>query len=89
MTTLGVLFLPHHPPEALPGVARVADETGLAELWITEDCFMNSAIAAASAAMACTERLTVGLGILPVPLRNVALCANCAAGPAVRRDRHH
>jgi alkanesulfonate monooxygenase SsuD/methylene tetrahydromethanopterin reductase-like flavin-dependent oxidoreductase (luciferase family) len=75
MTTLGVLFLPHHPPEALPAVAQVADEAGLAELWITEDCFMNSGIAAASAALACTERLTVGLGILPVPLRNVALCA--------------
>jgi alkanesulfonate monooxygenase SsuD/methylene tetrahydromethanopterin reductase-like flavin-dependent oxidoreductase (luciferase family) len=75
MTTLGVLFQPHHPPEALLDVARLADEAGLAELWITEDCFLNSGIAAASAALASTRRLKVGLGILPVPLRNVALCA--------------
>ena len=75
MTTLGVLFQPHHPPEKLPELARIAEESGLAELWITEDCFLNSGIAAASAALACTQRLKVGLGILPVPLRNVALCA--------------
>ncbi len=75
MTTLGAIYVPQHPPERLPDVARAADEAGLAELWLWEDCFLNSGIAAASAALAVTERLRVGIGILPVPFRNVALCA--------------
>jgi alkanesulfonate monooxygenase SsuD/methylene tetrahydromethanopterin reductase-like flavin-dependent oxidoreductase (luciferase family) len=75
MTTLGATFLPQNPPETLPGVARVADETGLEELWLWEDCFLNSGVAAAAAALATTGRLRVGIGILPIPFRNVALAA--------------
>ncbi len=75
MTTLGAVFLPQLPPERLRGVARRADESGLEELWLWEDCFRESGIATAAAALAWTERLRVGVGLLPVPLRNVALTA--------------
>ena len=75
MMTLGVTFLPQNPPEHLLPIARAADQAGLAELWLWEDCFLTSGVAAASAALAVTERLKVGIGILPVPFRNVALCA--------------
>lgn len=44
-------------------------------LWLWEDCFLESGIATASAALAWTSRLNVGVGLLPVPLRNVALTA--------------
>jgi alkanesulfonate monooxygenase SsuD/methylene tetrahydromethanopterin reductase-like flavin-dependent oxidoreductase (luciferase family) len=54
-------------------MARVADESGLDQLWLWEDCFLEGGIAAASAALAWTERLTVGIGLMPVPFRNVAL----------------
>jgi alkanesulfonate monooxygenase SsuD/methylene tetrahydromethanopterin reductase-like flavin-dependent oxidoreductase (luciferase family) len=74
-TTLGVVFLPNWPPERLHAVARAADEAGLDELWLWEDCFKESGIAAAAAALAWTERLSVGVGLLPVPLRNVAMTA--------------
>ena len=40
-----------------------------------EDCFKESAIASATAALAWTSRLRVGIGLMPVPLRNVALTA--------------
>jgi alkanesulfonate monooxygenase SsuD/methylene tetrahydromethanopterin reductase-like flavin-dependent oxidoreductase (luciferase family) len=75
VTTLGAIFLPSNPPELLPGFARVADEAGLEQLWLWEDCFLNSGIAAAAAALASTSRVQVGIGILPVPFRNVALAA--------------
>ena len=75
MTTLGAIFLPSNPPERLPALARAADEAGLEQLWLWEDCFLNSGVAAAAAALASTTRLKVGIGILPVPFRNVALAA--------------
>ncbi|MFE6127232.1 LLM class flavin-dependent oxidoreductase [Streptomyces sp. NPDC056437] len=79
MTALGAVFRPQLPPERLRGIARAADEAGLEELWLWEDCFLESGIASASAALAWTERLRVGVGLLPVPLRNVALTAMEAA----------
>lgn len=74
-TKLGVVFLPQLPPERLRDVAQAADAVGLDELWLWEDCFLESGIASASAALAWTQRLRVGVGLLPVPLRNVALAA--------------
>ena len=75
MTVLGVVALPSLPPERLPGVAAAADAAGLDELWLWEDCFYAGAIAAAAAVLARTERLRVGVGVLPVPLRAVSLVA--------------
>jgi alkanesulfonate monooxygenase SsuD/methylene tetrahydromethanopterin reductase-like flavin-dependent oxidoreductase (luciferase family) len=75
MTTVGAVFLPQFSPDRLRTVALAADGAGLAELWLWEDCFLHSGIAAASAALAWTSRLSVGIGLLPVPLRNVALTA--------------
>ncbi|GAA2454140.1 LLM class flavin-dependent oxidoreductase [Streptomyces macrosporus] len=75
MTALGVVFRPQLPPERLRAVARAAEAAGLEELWLWEDCFLESGIASAAAVLAWTERLRVGIGLLPVPLRNVALTA--------------
>ncbi|MEC4019946.1 LLM class flavin-dependent oxidoreductase [Streptomyces sp. H27-D2] len=79
MTALGAVFRPQLPPERLRDVARAADAAGLEELWLWEDCFLASGIASAAAALAWTERLRVGVGLLPVPLRNVALSSMEAA----------
>jgi alkanesulfonate monooxygenase SsuD/methylene tetrahydromethanopterin reductase-like flavin-dependent oxidoreductase (luciferase family) len=79
MTALGAVFLPQLPPERLRSVALAAEEAGLEELWLWEDCFRESGIATAAAALAWTTRMRVGIGLLPVPLRNVALTAMEAA----------
>lgn len=75
MTGLGAVFRPQLPPERLRDVARLADESGLEELWLWEDCFREGGISTAAAALAWTERVRVGVGLLPVPLRNVAITA--------------
>jgi alkanesulfonate monooxygenase SsuD/methylene tetrahydromethanopterin reductase-like flavin-dependent oxidoreductase (luciferase family) len=75
MTVLGAVCLPQLPPERLRDLARTADAAGLDELWLWEDCFCGGGIATASAVLAWTGRLRVGVGLLPVPLRNVAVAA--------------
>jgi alkanesulfonate monooxygenase SsuD/methylene tetrahydromethanopterin reductase-like flavin-dependent oxidoreductase (luciferase family) len=54
---------------------ETADASGIEELWLWEDCFDQGAIASAACALAWTERLRVGIGVLPVPLRNPVLTA--------------
>ncbi|SDH59606.1 LLM class flavin-dependent oxidoreductase [Pseudonocardia oroxyli] len=72
MTRTGVVFRPQSPIGRLRAVAEAADQAGIDELWLWEDCFLDSAVPAATAALAWTDRLTVGVGLLPVPLRNAA-----------------
>jgi alkanesulfonate monooxygenase SsuD/methylene tetrahydromethanopterin reductase-like flavin-dependent oxidoreductase (luciferase family) len=75
MTVLGAVALPQIPPEHLAAVGLAAEDSGLDELWLWEDCFWGGAIAAAATVLAHTERVRVGIGVMPVPLRNVALTA--------------
>ena len=75
MVTLAAIFPPTQPPERIGAVAAAADAAGLAQLWVWEDCFKESGIAAATAMLAATSRVNVAIGLLPVPLRNVALTA--------------
>lgn len=75
MTTLGCIATPYLPPEQYVPVARAADAAGLEELWLWEDCFRETGVAGAAALLGATSRLRVGIGVLPVPLRNVALTA--------------
>lgn len=76
MARIGAIFVPHwFPPEDLPAAARAAEEAGLGDLWLWEDCFVHSAYAAATAALAATSSLRVGVGISPMPMRNVATSA--------------
>ncbi len=71
----GVVFRPQSPPEELRAVVELADQAGIAELWLWEDCFLEGGLTTAAAALAWSSRLTVGIGLLPVPLRNPALAA--------------
>ncbi len=70
-----MVFLPYIPPERLRDVVRAADEAGLEELWLWEDCFQDGGVATMAAALAWSERVRVGMGLFPAPLRNVAMTA--------------
>ena len=72
---VGVVFRPDFSPDTLRATAAAAQRAGVGELWLWEDCFLQGVIGAAAAALASTETLTVGLGVLPAPLRNVVTAA--------------
>jgi alkanesulfonate monooxygenase SsuD/methylene tetrahydromethanopterin reductase-like flavin-dependent oxidoreductase (luciferase family) len=73
--SVGAVFRPQCPPERIAEVAQAADAAGLDELWLWEDCFLAGGISAAAIALANSRRLKVGIGVLPVPMRNVAMTA--------------
>ena len=73
--SVGVVFRPQQPPEELEAVVRAVDDAGVPELWLWEDCFLEGGLTTATAALAWSRRLRVGVGLLPVPLRNPALAA--------------
>jgi len=73
--TTGVVFRPQHPPEELRAAVDAAEAAGIDQLWLWEDCFLEGGLTTAAAALAWSDRITVGIGLLPVPLRNPALVA--------------
>jgi alkanesulfonate monooxygenase SsuD/methylene tetrahydromethanopterin reductase-like flavin-dependent oxidoreductase (luciferase family) len=72
---VGCVYRPQFAPERLAAAAGAADRAGLDELWLWEDCFLTGGLSTAAIALANSARLTVGIGVLPVPMRNVAVTA--------------
>jgi 5,10-methylenetetrahydromethanopterin reductase len=62
---LGVTFHPKFPPETLADYARRAEAAGFDELWLWDDCFLPGAFTSAAIALSATQRLKVGIGLLP------------------------
>jgi 5,10-methylenetetrahydromethanopterin reductase len=73
--SIGVIFPAHAAVEGLPAFAVRAERAGLDELWVVEDCFLSGGVVMASTALAITDRIGVGIGLLPAVLRNPALAA--------------
>lgn len=72
---VGVVWRPDFRPGALAGFAGAAEQAGVDELWLWEDCFLQGGIAQAAVALAETRSLVVGIGVLPAPLRGVVATA--------------
>jgi alkanesulfonate monooxygenase SsuD/methylene tetrahydromethanopterin reductase-like flavin-dependent oxidoreductase (luciferase family) len=72
---VGVVFRPQLPPERLRSFMVRAEASGLDDVWLWEDCFLEGGLTTATAALAWTESVRVGLGLMPAPLRNPALAA--------------
>lgn len=75
LRNVGCVFRPQIAPERIASAASAADAAGLDELWLWEDCFLAGGISGAAIALSNSSRLRVGVGVLPVPMRNVALTA--------------
>ncbi|WP_034270965.1 LLM class flavin-dependent oxidoreductase [Actinospica robiniae] len=76
---LGLMFDRSRDPAGLPAFAATAEQAGAQDLWVVEDLGWNGGFTAATAALAATRTLRVGLGIAPAPYRNPALYAMEAA----------
>lgn len=72
---LGMCFDRELPASFVVEVAERLEQDGVDQLWVIEDCFYTAGISLAATALARTERLTVGLGILPAVARNPAITA--------------
>ena len=75
MSRTGVMFRREWPVVAIADAARRVEAAGLDELWVVEDLGYHGGFTQATAALAATQRLTVGLGIAPAVARNVAYAA--------------
>ncbi|GAA1814328.1 LLM class flavin-dependent oxidoreductase [Luedemannella flava] len=75
MNRIGVM-LPRDLPvdQVLPYAVR-AERLGFDELWVVEDLGFRGGVAQTAAVLAVTERITVGIGILPAGARNAAFAA--------------
>jgi 5,10-methylenetetrahydromethanopterin reductase len=63
------------PPPFVFEVARRLEDGGADQLWVIEDCFYTTGVSLAASALAVTERLDVGIGIMPAVARNAAITA--------------
>lgn len=72
---LGMCFPRELPAPFVREVAQRLERDGLDQLWVIEDCFFTTAPSLAATAFAVTERLEVGIGILPAVARNAAITA--------------
>jgi 5,10-methylenetetrahydromethanopterin reductase len=72
---VGVVFRPQLPPERLREFVTSAEAAGLDDVWMWEDCFLEGGLTSAAAALAWSSTVRIGLGLMPVPLRNPALAA--------------
>ncbi|MGB0113564.1 MAG: LLM class flavin-dependent oxidoreductase [Ilumatobacteraceae bacterium] len=72
---VGMCFDRTLPAPFVVEVAQTLEAADVDQLWVIEDCFYTAGISLAATALAVTERLTVGLGILPAVARNPAITA--------------
>lgn len=73
--SLGVCVHRELPAAYTLEAATRLEAAGADAIWVIEDVFYTAGVSLAAAALTRTERLTVGIGILPVVARNPAITA--------------
>ena len=72
---IGVMLPRDLPADQVRAFAQETERLGFDELWVVEDLGFGGGIAGAGAVLAWTERLRVGIGILPAGARNAVFAA--------------
>ncbi|WP_228992800.1 LLM class flavin-dependent oxidoreductase [Streptomyces sp. DH8] len=73
--TVGVLLPRDLPVERILPYVRRAEALGFDALWVVEDLGFRGGVAQAASVLASTDRIRVGIGLLPAGARNVAFAA--------------
>src|SRR5215472_11527429 len=73
--SIGIMHQRDFAPELLRERARRFESLGLGDWWVVEDLTFAGAIATAATVLELTNRITVGLGILPALVRNPLFAA--------------
>ncbi|GHH75250.1 LLM class flavin-dependent oxidoreductase [Promicromonospora soli] len=74
-SSIGVMLPRDLPAHQVLNFARTAENVGFDELWVVEDLGFRGGFSQAAAVLASTERIGVGIGILPAASRNLAFAA--------------
>jgi alkanesulfonate monooxygenase SsuD/methylene tetrahydromethanopterin reductase-like flavin-dependent oxidoreductase (luciferase family) len=72
---IGMCFDRSFAAGSIGDYARRVEASGIEQLWLIEDCFYTAGVSLAATALAVTERIQVGIGILPAVARNPAITA--------------
>jgi 5,10-methylenetetrahydromethanopterin reductase len=72
---VGLVLGSELPPEELATAAAAAEQQGFSHLWLAEDYFFTGGISGAGIALAATETIPVGLGVVSAMTRHPALLA--------------
>ncbi len=73
--SIGIMHQRDFAPEVLRSRAQRFESLGLNDWWVVEDLTFAGAIATAATVLEVTDRITVGLGILPAVARNPLFAA--------------
>ncbi len=73
--SFGITFHPTYPPQTLVSFARRAEAAGFDEVLLWEDCFYAGALTSAATMLAATEKIKVGVGLLPAVARSPLFAA--------------
>jgi alkanesulfonate monooxygenase SsuD/methylene tetrahydromethanopterin reductase-like flavin-dependent oxidoreductase (luciferase family) len=74
-TTIGVQIGATTPPAELGAVVAEAEQLGYREIWLAEDYFELGGIASVAAALAATQQIPIGLGVVAAAARHPAVTA--------------
>ena len=69
-TQFSLMLSSQVPPEETVGLARLAEDTGVSRLWLTEDYYRKAGFASCGAVLGSTSKLTVGLGVTSLYMRH-------------------
>lgn len=72
---VGLVLASSTPPELIGSTASLAEELGFSELWIPEDYWCLGSIACLVRALAATENIPVGVGVMSALVRHPAVAA--------------
>ena len=73
MSRVGIQIGATTPAAQLGSTTTTAEALGYAEAWLAEDYFEHGGVASVAAALAATERIPIGLGVVAAAVRHPCL----------------